>query len=104
MSGLTGARGFDGLLVDHAGLDAGAADLARGVRAIEERLQRLEGELGELREDWVGSAQEAYLEAKARWDASLREMKDLLARTGTAVAEANAEYAAADRRGAALFR
>lgn len=95
---------FDGIHVDHAGLDAGAADLTRGVGSIEERLHRLESELVPLRGSWDGAAQQAYAEAKARWDTSIGEMKELLARTALTVARANEEYAAADLRGAALFR
>lgn len=94
---------FDGILVDHAGLDAGAADLARGVRSLEERLHRLEADLAGLHGVWAGAAEQSYTEAKARWDASIGEMKELLARTAVTVARANAEYAAADLRGAALF-
>lgn len=97
------STGFDGLRVDHAALDLAAQDLAATVAAVDDRLDRLEGDLAPLRSQWSGHAQEAYAQAEARWRAALVDLRDLLARTSVAVADANAAYAAADRRGAAAF-
>ena len=94
---------LDGLRVNHAGLDTAADDLRRTVNAIDDRLSRLEQELAPLRSDWSGNAQRAYLGARARWDRAIREMRDLLDETGRAVLQSNAEYKAADQRGAASF-
>lgn len=94
---------FDGLRVDHAGLDAAAGDLRRTVNEIDGRLNRLEQELAPLRSDWTGNAQQAYVAAKARWDGAIQEMRDLLDQTGRSVLQSNAEYRAADQRGAASF-
>ena len=96
--------GFDGIHVNHAGVDTGASDLAQGVKAIEDRMNRLESDLSELKGAWVGSAKDSYTVAKAKWDQAITEMKDLLARTSMAVSQANQDYAAADKRGAALFQ
>ena len=74
---------FDGLRVNHAGLDTAAQDLYATVKEIDDRLNRLESELAPLRSDWVGNAQQAYTTAKARWDAAILEMKDLLGQTAT---------------------
>ena len=92
-----------GMRVDHAGLDQAADDLRRKAREIDQRLDRLESELPPLRSDWTGRAQEAYVQAKATWDAAMTEMRQLLDDTGRAVSASNAEYAAADARGAATF-
>lgn len=94
---------LDGLRVNHAGLDAAADDLARAVKQIDDRLNRLESELAPLRSDWTGNAQQAYVVAKTKWDTAMQEMKTLLADTSTAVVHSNAEYRAADARGAASF-
>jgi WXG100 family type VII secretion target len=94
---------FDGLRVNHAGLDTAAQDLHATVKEIDDRLNRLESELGPLRSDWVGHAQEAYTAAKARWDAAILAMKEMLEQTGRMVQESNSEYLAADRRGASSF-
>ena len=70
---------LDGLRVNHAGLDTAAEDLARAVKQIDDRLNRLESELAPLRSDWTGNAQQAYQVAKTKWDTAMQEMRDLLA-------------------------
>ena len=94
---------LDGLRVNHAGLDRAAEDLYAAVKKIDDRMDRLENELAPLRSDWSGQAQEAYKQAKAKWDWALKEMRDLLDETGKTVYQSNAEYRAADMRGAASF-
>jgi 6 kDa early secretory antigenic target len=94
---------LDGLKVVHAGLDRTAADLMGVVNGIDDRLRRLEHDLAPLRSSWVGEAQLAYLEAKHRWDAAITEMRDLLRNTSLQVTRSNAEYRAADIRGARSF-
>jgi early secretory antigenic target protein ESAT-6 len=94
---------LDGLRVNHAGLDTAAEDLGQAVKSIDDRLNRLEGELAPLRSDWTGNAQQAYEVAKAKWDGAMQDMKSLLADTSNTVTQSNAEYKAADQRGAASF-
>jgi 6 kDa early secretory antigenic target len=94
---------LDGLRVNHAGLDTVADDLGRAVKSIDDRLNRLESELAPLRSDWTGNAQQAYQTAKAKWDGAMQDMKNLLAETSATVTQSNAEYKAADMRGAASF-
>ena len=94
---------LDGLRVNHAGLDNAAEDMYRTVKDIDDRLNRLEQELAPLRSDWTGNAQQAYTTAKAKWDWAIKEMRDLLDETSRTVYQSNAEYKAADQRGAASF-
>ena len=94
---------FDGLRVNHAGLDNAAQDLYATVKEIDDRLNRLESELAPLRSDLVGNAQQAYTTAKAKWDSAIQEMRDLLDDTSRTVYQSNADYKAADQRGAAAF-
>lgn len=94
---------LDGLRVNHAGLDTAADDLSRTVKEIDSRLNRLEQELAPLRSQWAGNAQQAYETAKARWDLAIKEMRDVLDETSRTVVQSNAEYRAADQRGAASF-
>ena len=93
----------DGIRVRHSALDQAAADMSNTVKAIDDRMNRLESELEPLRSDWHGQAQTAYTVAKARWDAAIAEMRDLLDQSHRTVSDSNAEYMAADRRGAAQF-
>lgn len=94
---------LDGLRVNHAGLDNAAQDLYTAVKEIDDRMNRLEGELAPLKSDWSGNAQTSYASAKAKWDGALQEMRDLLERTSQTIYQSNAEYKAADQRGAAAF-
>lgn len=94
---------LDGLRVNHAGLDQAAHDLRHAVQEIDDRMQRLEGELAPLRSDWTGQARDAYAVAKQRWDTAILEMRSLLDDTSRAVHQSNADYRAADRRGASGF-
>jgi len=94
---------LDGLRVNHAGLDQAANDLATAVKNIDDRLNRLESELAPLRSDWTGNAQQSYQVAKTKWDTAMQEMRDLLQETSTTVHQSNADYRAADQRGAASF-
>lgn len=93
----------DRIRVSHEGLDRASEQLHHGVRRIDERLDRLEGELAPLRADWTGEAQQAYELARRRWEQAMREMRDVLDSTGRTVVESNAAYRAADLRGAAAF-
>ena len=95
--------GFDGLLVNHAGLDQAANDLATGVQAIDNRMAQLEQDLAPLQSQWAGNAQQAYIVAKNKWDAAIEEMKVLLADTSRTVSQSNVEYNQADIRGANSF-
>jgi len=94
---------LDGIRVRHGALDQAAADMYSTVKAIDERMNRLESELEPLRSDWHGQAQEAYRIAKAKWDWAIQEMRDLLDESHQTVYQSNAEYMAADNRGAAQF-
>ncbi len=94
---------IDGLRVNHAGLDKAAEDLYGAVKKIDDRMNRLESELAPLKSDWSGQAQAAYTTAKAKWDWALQEMRNLLDDTSKTVYQSNAEYRAADMRGANSF-
>jgi len=94
---------LDGIRVRHGALDQAAADMYQTVKAIDERMNNLESELEPLRSQWHGQAQESYRIAKAKWDWAIQEMRDLLDQSHQTVYQSNAEYMAADRRGAAQF-
>ena len=94
---------LDGIRVQHAALDQAAADMFDTVKRIDERMNKLEDELAPLKSDWHGNAQQAYTTAKAKWDWAIQEMRDLLDESHKTVYQSNAEYMAADKRGAAQF-
>jgi WXG100 family type VII secretion target len=94
---------LDGLRVNHAGLDQAAEDHYTPVTTTDDRMNRLESELKPLHSEWSGDAQQCYYTAKAKWDSAIKEMRDLLDDTSRTVYQSNAEYRAADQRGARAF-
>lgn len=95
---------LDGIRVNHAGLDQAAQDMYKKVKDIDNRMNQLESELSDLRNQWAGNARASYDQAKAKWDMAIEEMKGLLDETSRTVTQSNADYAAADQRGAEAFQ
>jgi WXG100 family type VII secretion target len=96
--------GFDGLVVNHAGLDEASERLSSAVKTIGSDLDQLESDLKPLQHEWSGQAQAAYAQAKAKWDGAIGEMVQLLNDTSTTVSQSNSDYHAADVRGANSFQ
>jgi early secretory antigenic target protein ESAT-6 len=94
---------MDGIRVNHGAVDQAAADMYQKVKDIDDRMNRLESELEPLRSQWVGQAPSQYTVSKAKWDNAIQEMRDLLDKSSQTVYQSNAEYQAADKRGAAQF-
>src|SRR5215218_6660565 len=95
--------GFDGLVVNHGGLNEVTDQLYRAVKDIDDRMNTLERDLMPLQSEWSGNAQAAYNQAKTKWDTAIAEMMQLLSDTGTTVGESNVDYHRADMRGANSF-
>ena len=100
---MTGA-GFDGLVVNHSGLNEVGDHLYKMVKDIDDRMNNLEKDLAPLQSEWSGNAQAAYLQAKSKWDTAIAEMMQLLNDTSTTVGQSNQDYHAADMRGANSFQ
>ena len=96
--------GFDGLVVNHGGLNEVTEHLYKMVKDIDDRMNNLERDLAPLQSDWSGNAQQAYNTAKTKWDTAIAEMMQLLGDTGNTVGQSNVEYHAADLRGANSFQ
>ena len=94
---------FDGIKVQHGHLETGAAGVMKAAKDIENRLDQLESDLNPLKADWSGNAKLAYDDAKKKWDAAMIEMTALLEQASRGVDSSNAEYKAADARGAGRF-
>jgi early secretory antigenic target protein ESAT-6 len=96
--------GFDGLVVNHGGLNEVTDHLYKMVKDIDDRMNNLESDLAPLQSEWSGNAQGAYVQAKAKWDTAIAEMMQLLGDTGNTVGQSNQEYHSADLRGANSFQ
>ena len=96
--------GFDGLVVNHGGLNEMTDQLYKMVKDIDDRMNNLERDLMPLQGEWSGNAQSAYIQAKTKWDTAIAEMMQLLNDTGTTVGQSNQDYHSADMRGANSFQ
>jgi len=96
--------GFDGLVVNHGGLNEVGDHLYKMVKDIDDRMNNLERDLAPLQSEWSGNAQAAYNQAKTKWDTAIAEMMQLLSDTSTTVGQSNQDYHAADMRGANSFQ
>ena len=96
--------GFDGLVVNHGGLNEVTDHLYKMVKDIDDRMNNLESDLAPLQSEWSGNAQGAYIQAKTKWDTAIAEMRQLLGDTGNTVGQSNQEYHSADLRGANSFQ
>jgi 6 kDa early secretory antigenic target len=96
--------GFDGLVVNHGGLNEVGEHLYTMVKDIDDRMNNLERDLAPLQSEWSGNAQTAYNTAKTKWDTAIAEMMQLLGDTSNTVGQSNVEYHAADLRGANSFQ
>lgn len=66
------------IYVDHDKLDAAAQDFGKRHDALEDILDRLEGDLAPMVASWEGNAQLLYVEKKAAWDKASRDLTLLL--------------------------
>lgn len=94
---------LDGLRVNHGELDAAAQNMYATVQKLDETLNNLEKDIANDVATWSGQQQEAYRVSKAAWDWAMQEMRDLLDESHKTVYSSNAEYMAADKRGAGRF-
>jgi len=97
-------NGFDGLVVNHGGLQEVTDHLYKMVKDIDDRMNTLERDLAPLQAEWSGEAQLAYINSKNKWDTAILEMQTLLNDTGTTVGQSNQDYHSADMRGANSFQ
>ncbi len=94
---------LDGLRVNHGELDAAAQNMYDTVKRMEDTLTNLENDISPKVATWSGGQQEAYRVSKQAWDFAINELKDLLDQSHQTVYQSNAEYMAADKRGAGRF-
>lgn len=89
---MTTGTNAGGLLVQHAALEQIQNDLGTAVKAIEDRMARLDGELGRMRAEFDGNARTTYDQVKAKWDNAIHEMRLLLNDTSAQVGNSNTEF------------
>jgi WXG100 family type VII secretion target len=84
--------------VDYAAMEDAAGVIGGSSRTIEQKLEELEGQLKKIQ--WEGADREAYLAHKAKWNAAVADMNQLLAQIGSAVTTAREGYGQTEQAGA----
>ncbi|WP_022868610.1 WXG100 family type VII secretion target [Schaalia vaccimaxillae] len=92
------------LKVNYGALSTASSDLNAGATAIQSALDNMDAELQQLRSNWEGDAQQAYLVAKQQWTEGMTGMRNVLAQISTLVESANQSYNSTDTSNAARFQ
>lgn len=83
--------------VDYAAMEEAASVIGGSSRTIEEKLSELDGQLKKIQ--WEGGDREAYLAHKAKWDAAIADMNQILNQIGSAVTTARTGYGDTEQAG-----
>lgn len=96
---------LDGLRVNHAGLEAAAANMYETAKAMNARLDQLESDASQYIQTWAPDSEQrvSYNQAKTAWDWAMKELLDLLDGVSKTTYQSNADYINADKRGAGRF-
>ena len=88
---------------NYATIDQAGSDISDGARQIQAALDAMDAELQQLQENWDGQAQQAYLQAKAKWSEGMNDMRQVLVAIGSHVSDASGSYRATDSSAAQAF-
>ncbi len=84
-------------------LEQGEADFQRTYSSLQSEVSSLESQLRSSLSRWDGSAQQAYYQAQAQWNAAMANMAQVLSQLGAAIGTANSNYMNAESRNTALW-
>jgi WXG100 family type VII secretion target len=91
------------IVVNHGKMGSITDILMKGVSEMDRELDELERHILGLQENFTGEAANAYNQAQAKWNQSIRELAVSLDRSSKFVNEASADMHRADQRGAGGF-
>lgn len=80
-----------------------ADNIRHGADGIQQQLDELDGKVSHLKQQWDGSAQQAYAQAQQNWNRNLAEVKQILGNIATATSEISNGYSTSDQRAAGFF-
>jgi early secretory antigenic target protein ESAT-6 len=84
-------------------MEQGEADFRQTYSSLVEEVQSLESQLQTNLSEWIGSAQSAYHDAQAQWNAAMANMQQVLSQLGTVVGTANSNYQSAEASNTGLW-
>ncbi|MDO5083565.1 MAG: WXG100 family type VII secretion target [Arachnia propionica] len=86
--------------VNYSSMEALRGGLRQQSAEIQTQLDDLEATANQLWGNWDGDAKEAFVQAKARWSASMAQMHEILGDTEAKVGASAMQYADTDRANA----
>jgi len=84
-------------------LEQGQADFRQTYNSLVSEVQTLEAQLRSSLSQWAGSAQQAYYQQQAQWNAAMAHMEQVLAQLGLVVGAANQNYQQAEKANTSLW-
>jgi early secretory antigenic target protein ESAT-6 len=84
-------------------MEQGEADFRQTYSSLVDEVQNLESQLQANLSEWIGSAQQAYHDAQAQWNAAMANMQQVLSQLGTVVGTANSNYQSAESANTGLW-
>ena len=84
-------------------MEQGEADFKQTYSALVNEVSQLETQLKGNLSEWDGSAQAAYTQAQAQWNAAMADMQQVLMQLGTVIGTANTNYQAAETANTGLW-
>jgi len=84
-------------------MEQGEADFKQTYSSLVNEVSSLETQLQGNLSEWVGSAQQAYHEAQAQWNAAMADMQQVLSQLGMVIGAANSNYQSAETANTGLW-
>jgi early secretory antigenic target protein ESAT-6 len=84
-------------------MEQGEADFRQTYASLVNEVTSLESQLQGSLSEWIGSAQQAYHEAQAQWNAAMADMQHVLSQLATVIGTANSNYQAAETANTGLW-
>lgn len=85
-------------------LETGASDFASTYAQVVSTVDNLDSQLRSSLSTWTGTAQQAYYECKAKWDAAIADMATVIQSLGQVVDVANQNFQGAETTNASMWR
>ncbi len=89
--------------VNPAQVQALSESIRNGANGIQQKLDDLDAKVSQLKQNWDGSAQQAYAQAQSKWNADLNDVRNILVQIASATAEISSGYTASDHKAAGFF-
>jgi ESAT-6 family protein len=93
----------DYVLANFGSLAEGESSFAAAYSGLTSTINDLDAQLRGHLQDWQGSAQQAYLEAKAIWDKAIADMGLTIQGLSQVIGTASQNYAQAETTNAGMF-